>query len=170
MSGKTLRRAVLPPIPDGPVTGQTLRTVLTQMLTLILADVDIRDQNSEAAVVLTETIDPLPKVDEPAVIESPWTFDELFAGSFSSTGTVAGSAVAATGAVSGASVAATGALSGASLTVSGNASAGNLLLTGATTSSTVGAAGAADALPANPTGYVSISINGTTRKIPYYAT
>ena len=38
------------------------------------------------------------------------------------------------------------------------------------TATTVGAAGAASALPANPTGYVVININGTDRKIPYYAT
>ena len=36
--------------------------------------------------------------------------------------------------------------------------------------STVGAAGGASALPATPTGYISININGTNRKIPYYAT
>lgn len=38
------------------------------------------------------------------------------------------------------------------------------------TSTTVGAAGAASALPANPTGYIVVNINGTDRKIPYYAT
>lgn len=38
------------------------------------------------------------------------------------------------------------------------------------TASTVGAAGGASALPATPTGYVVININGTDRKIPYYAT
>jgi hypothetical protein len=37
------------------------------------------------------------------------------------------------------------------------------------TSTTVGAAGAASALPANPTGYMLIRINGTNRKIPFYA-
>ena len=36
--------------------------------------------------------------------------------------------------------------------------------------STVGAAGGASALPATPTGYITININGTDRKIPYYAT
>ena len=41
---------------------------------------------------------------------------------------------------------------------------------GGTAAGTVGAAGAASALPANPTGYLSISINGTVRKVPYYAT
>lgn len=35
---------------------------------------------------------------------------------------------------------------------------------------TVGAAGGASALPATPTGYITININGTDRKIPYYAT
>lgn len=38
-----------------------------------------------------------------------------------------------------------------------------------TVQTTVGAAGAASALPATPTGYVLISINGTNRAIPYYA-
>lgn len=33
---------------------------------------------------------------------------------------------------------------------------------------TVGAAGGASALPATPTGYVTMNINGTDRKIPYY--
>lgn len=37
------------------------------------------------------------------------------------------------------------------------------------TQTTVGAAGAASALPANPTGYVIINVNGTDRVIPYYA-
>jgi hypothetical protein len=39
---------------------------------------------------------------------------------------------------------------------------------GDTTAATVGAAGAASALPANPVGYVVVSIGGTTYKIPYY--
>lgn len=34
---------------------------------------------------------------------------------------------------------------------------------------TVGAAGGASALPATPTGYIEININGTARVIPYYA-
>ena len=38
------------------------------------------------------------------------------------------------------------------------------------TSTTVGAAGGASALPANPTGYIVVNINGTDRKIPFYAT
>lgn len=38
------------------------------------------------------------------------------------------------------------------------------------TATTVGAAGAASALPANPTGYIVVSVNGTDYKIPYYAT
>lgn len=37
------------------------------------------------------------------------------------------------------------------------------------TQATVGAAGAASALPANPTGYWLLNINGTVRAIPYYA-
>lgn len=46
---------------------------------------------------------------------------------------------------------------------------GNNLLIGTATSSTVGAAGAASALPATPSGYVVVSIGGTPFKIPYYA-
>jgi hypothetical protein len=38
-----------------------------------------------------------------------------------------------------------------------------------TLSTTVGSAGAASALPATPTGYVTTVIDGTSRKIPYYA-
>jgi hypothetical protein len=38
------------------------------------------------------------------------------------------------------------------------------------TGTTVGLAGAASALPLTPTGYITININGTDRKIPYYAT
>jgi hypothetical protein len=165
---KSLRNTRLPPIPEGPITGAALRNILTQWQTLVLAEVDIRDAGSEASTTLTETIDPLPKVDEPATIESPWTFDELYTNSLESLGSISGSALAATGAVSGASVAATGALSGASATVTGVVSAGSLTLTSAAVGSTVGAAGAASALPAQPTGYLSISINGTVRKIPYY--
>lgn len=45
-----------------------------------------------------------------------------------------------------------------------------LILTGQTVGTTVGAAGGATALPATPTGYITVSINGTDRKIPYYAT
>lgn len=40
---------------------------------------------------------------------------------------------------------------------------------GSTTSSTVGAAGGATALPANPTGYWIINVAGTNFKVPYYA-
>ena len=40
---------------------------------------------------------------------------------------------------------------------------------GSTTATTVGAAGAASALPANPTGYIVINVAGTARKIPFYA-
>jgi hypothetical protein len=35
--------------------------------------------------------------------------------------------------------------------------------------STVGSAGAASALPANPTGYFTIKVNGSTFVVPYYA-
>lgn len=37
------------------------------------------------------------------------------------------------------------------------------------TQTTVGAAGSASALPANPTGYVLVVIDGTERAIPFYA-
>ena len=37
------------------------------------------------------------------------------------------------------------------------------------TQSTVGAAGAASALPANPSGYIEFKINGTAYVMPYYA-
>jgi hypothetical protein len=37
-------------------------------------------------------------------------------------------------------------------------------------STTSATSGAATALPANPVGYITVSINGTSRKIPYYAT
>ena len=46
--------------------------------------------------------------------------------------------------------------------------AGTLNFAG-TTATTVGAAGAASALPANPTGYVVVMIAGTQFKMPYYA-
>jgi nitrous oxidase accessory protein NosD len=47
---------------------------------------------------------------------------------------------------------------------------GDLTLEQITVGTTVGAAGGASALPATPTGYVTATINGTARKIPYYAT
>lgn len=40
--------------------------------------------------------------------------------------------------------------------------------TAPTTGTTVGAAGGASALPATPVGYMTVDINGTNRKIPYY--
>ena len=43
------------------------------------------------------------------------------------------------------------------------------LITGWGTQTTVGAAGAASALPANPTGYAKIDVGGTTYVTPYYA-
>lgn len=43
-------------------------------------------------------------------------------------------------------------------------------LTRPATATTVGAAGAGDALPATPEGYFEYTINGTTYKIPYYNT
>jgi len=44
----------------------------------------------------------------------------------------------------------------------------NEISIGSSTSATVGAAGAASALPANPVGYLIINVAGTNRKIPYY--
>jgi hypothetical protein len=43
------------------------------------------------------------------------------------------------------------------------------VLTAALTQTTVGAAGGATALPATPTGYLKLSINGTVFAVPYYA-
>jgi hypothetical protein len=43
------------------------------------------------------------------------------------------------------------------------------VLTAALTQATVGAAGGATALPATPTGYLKLSINGTVFAVPYYA-
>lgn len=48
-----------------------------------------------------------------------------------------------------------------------NAGAGTVAY-GGTTATTVGAAGAASALPANPLGYIIVNVAGTTAKIPYY--
>lgn len=46
--------------------------------------------------------------------------------------------------------------------------AGNFNLAGLNTTTTVGAAGGASALPATPLGYLRIQINGTNVRIPYY--
>ena len=43
-----------------------------------------------------------------------------------------------------------------------------VVFTGQTVGTTVGATGAASALPANPLGYITTAINGTACKIPYY--
>lgn len=45
-----------------------------------------------------------------------------------------------------------------------------LALTGQTVGTTVGLGGAGSAPPATPEGYISVPINGTTYKIPYYLT
>lgn len=47
-------------------------------------------------------------------------------------------------------------------------SAGKLNQPSGNTATTVGAAGAASALPAAPLGYLQIVVNGTTVKVPYY--
>jgi hypothetical protein len=54
------------------------------------------------------------------------------------------------------------------LTTTGTITSGNIVISSGTTATTVGAAGGASALPATPLGYISISINGSIRKIPYY--
>lgn len=50
-----------------------------------------------------------------------------------------------------------------------SAGAGTVAI-GGTTATTVGAAGAASALPANPLGYLIINVAGTQAKLPYYNT
>lgn len=55
------------------------------------------------------------------------------------------------------------------LTSAGVLSVVKLSLTGAVTGVSAPAAGGAGALPATPLGYVTVSINGTNRQIPYYA-
>jgi len=62
-----------------------------------------------------------------------------------------------------------GSISAASATISGTTTSGNITLTAATTATTVGSAGSASALPATPSGYIQISINGTPYKLPYYS-
>jgi hypothetical protein len=52
--------------------------------------------------------------------------------------------------------------------VNGIATLGNISITAASTATTVGAAGGASALPATPSGYIEIYINGTPYKLPYY--
>lgn len=54
------------------------------------------------------------------------------------------------------------------LVTTGTITSGNIAISSGTTGTTIGAAGGASALPATPLGYISISINGTIRKIPYY--
>ncbi len=51
----------------------------------------------------------------------------------------------------------------------GVSAAGLMQYISGNTATTVGAAGAASALPANPTGYLKIDIGGTEYKVPYYA-
>lgn len=49
-----------------------------------------------------------------------------------------------------------------------NSGGGSLVLGGQSTQTTVGAAGAASALPANPTGYLNLNINGADFVLPFY--
>jgi hypothetical protein len=46
---------------------------------------------------------------------------------------------------------------------------GDLTLASPTTQTTVGAAGGASALPATPTGYLTVMLGNTPYVIPYYA-
>ncbi len=57
---------------------------------------------------------------------------------------------------------------GAGELVLGAASANNIRINNVTSTS-VGATGAAAALPANPLGYWTLSMNGALVKIPYYS-
>lgn len=52
--------------------------------------------------------------------------------------------------------------------VDGLTTLGDIAITAASTASTVGGAGGASSLPATPSGYIQISINGTPYKLPYY--
>lgn len=56
------------------------------------------------------------------------------------------------------------------LTTTGIITSGDIAISSGITSTTVGVAGGASALPATPLGYISISINGSVKKIPYYNT
>lgn len=53
--------------------------------------------------------------------------------------------------------------------LTGSGTQGRIVLTNMPTASTVGSAGGASALPATPSGYLMLNINGTAFKIPYYA-
>ena len=55
-----------------------------------------------------------------------------------------------------------------SVALNGTGGAGMLAVNGINTSTTA-SAGSAGALPATPAGYMNLTINGTVRKIPYYA-
>ena len=57
----------------------------------------------------------------------------------------------------------------ASSLIFGVTAAGLMKYISGNTATTVGAAGVASALPANPTGYLKIDIGGTNFKVPYYA-
>jgi hypothetical protein len=97
----------------------------------------------------------------------------------SSGGTVSATAInVGTGAITGGSLSLTaasinsaGLLTAANITTGGVLTAGSIVLPAATVTTdpaqTV-TTGAAATLPARPEGYLSVSINGTVRKIPYY--
>lgn len=57
---------------------------------------------------------------------------------------------------------------GGTAKVNGLTTLGNIAITAASTASTVGGAGGASPLPATPSGYIQIAINGTPYKLPYY--
>lgn len=60
------------------------------------------------------------------------------------------------------------AITGGSATLSALSVTAPPTLTGQTTGTVVGAAGAAAALPAAPLGYLTLSINGSNVRVPYY--
>ena len=101
----------------------------------------------------------------------------IAAGNLSITaGTVSATALnVATGAITGGSLALTaasitsgGLLTATEISISGVLTAGSIVLPSATVATSSVSAGGAAALPGTPAGYLSITINGTVRKIPFY--
>ena len=56
----------------------------------------------------------------------------------------------------------------ASTVETGIDSSSRLYFSSGLTQTTVGSAGGASALPATPTGYIKVNVNGTQKKVPYY--
>ena len=96
----------------------------------------------------------------------------------SSAGTVSATALTATNAITGgslvltaASITSGGLLTAANITTAGVLTAGSIVLPSATITTdpaTTVTTGTAALLPARPAGYLSVTINGTVRKIPFY--